>query len=205
VRYPTGWYTFEIRSEEPLAGEAAPEGGGGEAETGEVAAEEAQLPADVAGREGIGFAPEPSDPFTVFTVWASPLGQPVVAEDLETLRVGVDEGLSQLAECRIEEASEMVLGNLIRFERIYSFLDSAAPDRPEGSPGVVRRRKQWLLYVDRWLICLTWQGATPEAYEYWFAMANHSFLTFELPQALWFFTDREMLTTPRSPEPPASS
>ena len=82
-----------------------------------------------------------------------------------------------------------MLGNLIRCERIYTFREGAG----EQGAGAVRKRKQWLLYVDTWLICLTWQGSSVAEYEYWFAMANHSFLTFELPQALWFYTDRELL------------
>jgi hypothetical protein len=185
IRYPTGWYTFEIRSETPLAGErpgqtedaVSPHPGGAEPEA-------------PAAREGFGFGPDPADRHTVYTVWAAPLDERVVAEDLEDVRQGVDEGLRALPECAVEAGSERVLGNLLRFERIYTFRDDQS-----GAPPAVRKRKQWLLYVDRWLLCLTWQGATAAAYERWFAMANQSFLTFEIPQALWFFTDRELLAT----------
>jgi hypothetical protein len=220
VRHPTGWHTFEIVSHEPLAGDvtAEPEpeeatpatGGAPEATRGQAPPapdaaigalgrpEGTQLvpPEDVAAREGIGFFPDPADRYTVFTAWAAPLGQRVVAEDLDVLKSGVDEGILSLAECRIEKASETVLGNLIRFERVYTFLAPDAPDRPAGVAGAIWKRKQWLLYVDRWLICLTWQASSLEAYDYWYAMANQSFLTFEIPQALWFFTDRDRLTAP---------
>lgn len=183
IRYPSDWAVFEIaerparrrrsarhRRDQP-ASEARPG-----AATGPAAV-------PIPSREGIGFAPDPADPHTVFTIWVSPLQEPAVAEDLDELKAGVDEGLSQLDGCQVEAGSETVLGNLIRFERVYTFREG----------GAVRKRKQWLLYVDRWLMCLTWQGSTVERYRHYFAMANYSFLTFELPEALWFATDRELL------------
>jgi len=30
-------------------------------------------------------------------------------------------------------------------------------------------------------------------YDYWFAMANYSYATFHLPEALWFATDRDLV------------
>jgi hypothetical protein len=143
----------------------------------------------VAAREGIGFAPNVQDPATVFTVWVSPLPANVVAEDLEELREGVEAALQALEDCHVDVATENVFGNLIRFERVYTFRERQGPD----DPGAIRKRKQWLLYVDRWLLCLTWQGSNEEEYDYWFAMANQTFLTFEIPEALWFATDRELL------------
>ena len=113
----------------------------------------------------------------------------------------MDEGLRALPGCAVVSGSERVLGNLLRFERIYTFRDDAPGAAAPGAPPAERKRKQWLLYVDRWLLCLTWQGASAPAYEHWFAMANQSFLTFEIPQALWFFTDRELLATLPRPEP----
>ncbi len=179
IRYPSDWAVFEIAerpSKRRRSARQRPEQGAPGAATGPAASV-------VPSREGIGFAPDPSDPHTVFTIWVSPLQEPVVAEDLDELKAGVDEGLSRLDSCQVEAASETVLGNLIRFERVYTFREG----------GAVRKRKQWLLYVDRWLMCLTWQGSTIERYRYYFAMANYSFLTFELPEALWFATDRELL------------
>lgn len=184
VRYPTDWQTFEIRSEEPLAGAMVAErnGAGDQGGVDQIGADQSGAGEAIAAQEGLGFAPDPSDPFTVFTVWASSLGENVAADDLDVLRAGVDEGLQLLPASQVETAAEIVLGNLMRFERIYSFREGDA----------VRRRKQWLVYVDQWLICLTWQGATPAAYDFWFAMANQSFLTFELPEALWYSADRDL-------------
>ena len=135
------------------------------------------------GREGVMFAPNPEDLQTAFTAWVTALEHGVVAEDLENLRHGVREGLAQLPDCQVEHESEVVLGNLIKFERVYAFRDGDA----------TRKRKVWLVYADTWLIVLTWQGANPEAYDYWEAMANYSFATFQLPQALLLATDRELL------------
>jgi photosystem II reaction center protein PsbP len=133
-------------------------------------------------REGVMFAPEAEDPETRFSVWISSLDEHVVAEDLEDLRIGVNEGLSNLAECKVESESETILGNLIKFERIFTFRENAA----------TRKRRLWILYVDKWLMVVTWQGASEEDYEHWLGMANYSFNTFNLPEALWFSTDRDL-------------
>lgn len=137
---------------------------------------------DLEGRDGIRVAPRSDDPETWFTAWVVPLEEPAVAEDLETLRAGVADGLARLAECKVESESEIVLGNLIRFERVFTFRDGEA----------VRKRKFWILYVDKWLIMLTWQGSSEEEFEYWLPMANYAFATFNIPEALWFATDREL-------------
>ncbi len=137
---------------------------------------------ELEGREGVMYAPEADDKLTGFSAWVAPMEHPAVAEDLEDLREGVDEGLAQFAECSIEDQSEVVLGNLIKFERTFTFQDD----------NVTRKRKTALIYVDRWLIVLTFQGSTVEAYEYWLAMANYSFDTFNIPEALWFSVDREL-------------
>lgn len=168
VRYPKHWRFFELQ--------------GGPADSDEVSS---RL---LTSREGVGFAPDPQHPHTAFTVWVAPLEHAVVAEDVEELKEGVEAGLQALNECRVDDASEVVLGNLIKFERVYTFRERLGSN---GS-GALRRRKQWLLYVEKWLMCLTWQGSSPEEYQYWFAMANYSFLTFEIPEALWFATDRDL-------------
>ena len=134
-------------------------------------------------REGVLFSPETENPQTWFSVWVSELDAHVVAEDLEDLQLGLDEGLAQLAECRVESKAGEPLGNLIKFERIFTFRED----------GVTRKRKLWLLYVDKWQMVVTWQGATEEEYEYWLSMGNYAFATFTIPEALWFATDRELL------------
>lgn len=178
IRHPSDWRVFDIR-------EGVPQTRGKPRKARTAAAKRATEENPLPVREGIGFAPDPDDLKTAFTVWASPLGQSVVAEDLAELREGVDEGLQLLEGCEIEHSEEDVLSNLIKFERIYTFHEQ----------GAARKRKQWLLYVDTWLICLTWQGSSPELYQHWFAMANYSFLTFELPTELWFATDRTLSST----------
>ncbi|HET9224601.1 MAG TPA: hypothetical protein VFO07_18960, partial [Roseiflexaceae bacterium] len=143
-------------------------------------------------REGKMASPEPENPQTWFSVWISPLKLSVVAEDLDDLKDGVDEGLSQLPELRIESASDEALNNLIKFERIYTFR--------EGEES--RKRRSWLLYIDTWLMVVTYQGANEEEYAYWLPMGNYCFFRFELPEALWFATDRDLSGALRS-EPPA--
>jgi hypothetical protein len=133
-------------------------------------------------REGVLVSPENEDPQTWFSVWVSRLDINVVAEDLEDLRVGVDEGLAALPECQIETASEESLGNLVKFERIFTFQES----------GVTRKRKMWMLYVDTWLMVVTYQGANEEEYAYWLPMGNYAFFRFDIPEALWFATDRDL-------------
>lgn len=187
VRYPSDWATFEIAEGVPPAPKstskrkavrAAKRGRPAAATPAVAATEENPLPV----REGFGFTPDGSDPQTAFTVWVSPLGDSVIAEDLDVLKAGVDDGLAELEDCTVLEATDSTLSNLIKFERIYTFRQD----------GILRKRKQWLMYVDTWLMCLTWQGSNLEEYEYWFNMVNHSFLTFEIPQALWFATDRDL-------------
>jgi hypothetical protein len=136
------------------------------------------------------FVPNGADPHTSFAVGVASLEEPVVAEDLEELKAGVSEGLTKLTDCKVERATEVVLGNLIKFERVFTFREE----------GMIRKRKVWLLYVDRWQIMLTWQGSSEEEYEYWLAMANYCFAMFSLPEALWFATDRD-LSEARSSRP----
>ena len=133
-------------------------------------------------REGVAFMPEDDDPLTAFSAWISPLELPVVAEDYGDLRQGVQEGLAQLAELNVEHEADDLLGNLVKFERIFTFRED----------GVTRKRKQWIMYVDKWLLVVTWQGSDLEAYDYWFAMANYAFNTFNINEYLWFATDRDL-------------
>jgi len=143
---------------------------------------------DLEGREGIRYAPRTDDPDTWFTAWVSKLEEKVVAEDLDDLKAGVQEGLEQLTDCVVASESDVVLGNLIKFERIFTFREN----------GAIRKRTVWLLYVDVWLISLTWQGSSEEEYEYWLPMANYAYATFNLPEALWFATDRDLVGYGRS-------
>jgi len=138
-------------------------------------------------REGVLHSPEAENPKTFFSVWISLLEEPAVAEDMEELRQGIDEGLSQLPGCQVEAGKDDALSNLLKFERVYTFEEN----------GATRKRKVWILYVDKWLMVVTWQGSSPEEYKYWYPMANYCFNTFTLPEALWFATDRDLAGSTR--------
>jgi hypothetical protein len=133
-------------------------------------------------REGIMYGPEADDLNTGFSVWVTELAHIAQAEDLEDLHQGVDEGLASLQDCHVELESQDALGNLLKFERILTYRDG----------DTTRKRKQWILYVDKWLIVVTWQGASEDIYDHWLAMANYSFDTFNVPEALWFAVDRDL-------------
>jgi hypothetical protein len=137
---------------------------------------------DLEGQDGAMFVPNAADPQSSFSARITALDERVLAEDLEDLKAGVSEGLAKLSGCQVEESSELVIKNMIRFERVFTF-------REEGA---TRKRKLWLVYADKWLIVLTWQGSSAEEYEYWLAMVNYCFATFLLPDALWFATDRDL-------------
>jgi hypothetical protein len=133
-------------------------------------------------KDGLRVVPPGNDLDTWFTASIEPLPEKVVAEDLDELKRGVEEGLAALPDCHVEESEEYPLGNLIKFERVFTFTEN----------GVTRKRRFWVLYVDTWLIVLVWQGSTVEEYEYWLPMANYAYATFELPNSLWFATDRDL-------------
>ena len=133
-------------------------------------------------RVGVLFSPVAENPQTWVSVWVSKLDVHVVAEDLEDLKLGVDEGLAQLTDCVIELTTEAPLSNLIKFERIFTFSEN----------GATRKRRMWILYVDTWQMVVIYQGETVEEYEHWLSMGNHSFQHFVIPEALWFATDRDL-------------
>lgn len=109
------------------------------------------------GLEGVLFSPERENPQTFFSAWVRRLDAEAVAEDLPLLQKGVAEGLAQLPQCVVESSSDDTYGNLIKFERIYTFRDGDD----------TRKRKVWIMYVAQWQIVLTYQGRTPEEWEYW--------------------------------------
>jgi hypothetical protein len=134
------------------------------------------------GRDGVMFSPYAENPETWFAVWATRLQDKVVAEDLDVLREGVKEGLSQLPGLNVESSSDDTFDNLCRFERVYTFSEN----------GTVRKRKVWMLYVYKWLFVLVAQGATVDEYHYWSMMLLDFFSSFNLAPALWFASDREL-------------
>jgi hypothetical protein len=133
-------------------------------------------------RDGVMFAPSASDPQTYFAVWATRLETEIVLEDLDDLRAGIEEGFSQLPEYAVEEAKEDTFGNLLKFERLFTFREGET----------LRKRRIWIMYAAKWQIVVVFQGETPEEYHHWLPMGNYSFNTFTLPPELWFATDREL-------------
>ena len=131
--------------------------------------------------EGVGAAPNPEDPATVLEMWVAPLGFAVRAEDFADLRESVEASLANLDGCQILGTEDILIDNLVKFVRVYTFR--------EGD--VTRKRQQWLIYAHTWLFSLTWQGSSVEEYEYWYAMANQTFHTLDMPQELMFATDRD--------------
>lgn len=135
-------------------------------------------------RDGMIWMPDADDPDTHISCWVQKLEQPIKAEDLEDLRTGVEQGLSRLPNCEVESRSDGTYGNLVKFERIFTYGD------PDG--GVRHKRRSWYLYADEWAIVLAWQGATPEHYEYWLPMGNYAFATFDVAEWVWYATDRDL-------------
>jgi hypothetical protein len=133
-------------------------------------------------RDGVMYSPIATNPQTYFAVWVTKLDDSVVAEDFDDLCAGIAEGLSSLPGFELEAESNDFFGNLLKFERTLTFDDN----------GTRRKRRVWLLYVDIWQIVVTYQGETPEEYDYWLPMGNYCFNSFNLPPELWFATDREL-------------
>lgn len=132
-------------------------------------------------REGVMWIPNVEDLDTNLSIWVSKLEMPVVAEDKDDLQEGVKQGLASLQGVEMEKEDVITLGDLVKFELIYTYRQGER----------TLKRKGWILYVSEWMIVFTWQGSSVEEYEYWLAMANYSFATFNIPEELWFATDRD--------------
>lgn len=134
------------------------------------------------GLDGAMYSPQPNEPLTWFSAWKAQLPESVRPRDLRVLRAGLDQGIRALGGSpEVVSSSDDALVHLIRLERVFTFLQD----------GVQRKRKQWVLYADRWQICLVYQGATAHEYEYWLPMANYAFLTFEIPLVRWSVANQE--------------
>jgi hypothetical protein len=135
-------------------------------------------------RDGMMWLPDPDDLDTHISCWIEKLEQPVKETDLDDLRNGLEQGLSQLPNSEVESAEDNSYGNLIKFERVFTYGD------PPG--GIRHKRRSWYLYADEWAIVLAYQGATPEHYEYWLPMGNYAFAMFDVAEWLWYATDRDL-------------
>ncbi|WP_158548000.1 DcrB/PsbP domain-containing protein [Desertihabitans brevis] len=131
------------------------------------------------GLDGVIVRPEADDEATYFAVAVTDLEVAVVADDLETLRSGFDDGITQLPDAEVESGSEATYNHIVRLERTFTFSED----------GTTRKRRVWALYADHWQFLVAFQGSTVEEFHYWLPMGNYCFTAFQLPHALWFATD----------------
>lgn len=138
--------------------------------------------------EGVMFSPYPNQesPKTFISAFAVPLEFEVVAEDLEDLSAAVKEGLQQFDGLHIEEESDKAFGNLLKFDRTFTFREG------NGAQTAVRKRHAWILYVGKWQIVFAYQGESVEDYDYWLPMGNTMFFHIKIPDSFWFATDRDL-------------
>lgn len=134
--------------------------------------------------EGVIFSPYPNQeaPKTFVSAYVVPLEFEVVAEDMDDLSVAVHEGLQQLEDLKIEQAADDAYGNMLKFDRTFTFREGDA----------IRKRHAWILYVGTWQIVMAYQGESIEDYEYWLPMGNTMFFHIKIPDELWFATDRDL-------------
>jgi hypothetical protein len=142
------------------------------------------------GRDGKLFSPSATNTHTYVAVWVDKLDFTADGSDAPALAKAFNQGLNQLSDCTIIEQDDVVIGNLIKLERFYTFNDN----------GVIRKRKVWAMYVAQWLMVLTYQGETVEEWEHWYAMANQSFHHFVIPPELFFAMDKDLMQKGNKPE-----
>jgi hypothetical protein len=135
-------------------------------------------------RGGVIFSPygDEAEPKTFVTGYADDLDFKVVAEDMADLSLAVDEGLKQMNMASLELSTDTAFGNLLKFERVFTFREGDA----------LRKRRIWIMYVDRFLIVLAYQGESVEDYDFWLPMGNTMFYHMKIPDSFWFATDRDL-------------
>ena len=134
--------------------------------------------------EGVLFSPyfNQDAPKTFVSAYAEPLDFEVVAEDLPELAAAMQEGLNKLDGLQIEQRSDDAYGNLLKFDRTFTFREGDA----------IRKRHVWIMYVGKIQIVFAYQGESVEDYEYWLPMGNTMFFHTKIPDSLWFATDRDL-------------
>lgn len=142
------------------------------------------------GRDGKLFSPSATNTNTYVAIWVDKLDFTAAASDAPALSKAFNQGLAQLTNCTIIEQDDVVIGNLIKLERFYTF----------DEQGVTRKRKVWAMYVAQWLMVLTFQGETVEEWEHWYAMANQSYHHFVIPPELFFAMDTDLMQKSVKPE-----
>lgn len=116
---------------------------------------------------GVVVSPYPENISTSFSVAVRDLQTGVTARDLPILKAGVEEGLEQLGDYRLEQMNEFTERQRFGFELIYTF--------PFGEAR--RKRRSLIYYRDHWQYSLMCQGATEEEYDYWLSMFEFMMLT----------------------------
>ena len=122
------------------------------------------------GRTGVLCSPEDEHPTTYFSVETQRLPAAVLDEDVEVLRQGIQEGLSQLPDMCIASTNDTIAGGRIVFEREFTFADG----------DTVRKRRIRLIYAGSTLYSLISQGSSEQDYKYWLSMLNYCQMTFEI-------------------------
>ncbi len=133
-------------------------------------------------REGVMLKPDPDQPGTYVAAWVATLPAGVTVADLADLRDGFDAGLGSLPELRVLETHEDTVGGAVQMTRTVTFR--------EGDH--TRQRCVRALYLDRTQLVYVYQGATPDAYEYWLSMGNYCWSTLEIADEVWFAADPEL-------------
>lgn len=134
-------------------------------------------------RDGIIVGPDlEADPATYFAVWAAKLDETVEQADLPVLSEGFDNGLKALPDLVVDKSEDKNYNDIIKIERYIRFSED----------GQTRQRRVWAMYATHWQLLVVFQGKDLEEFDYWEAMGNYCFASFELPQYLWFATDPEL-------------
>lgn len=116
---------------------------------------------------GVLVSPQKDVPRTWLSVWKKRLEEKITHDDVDDVRAGLDEGLAQLEGFSLISSDEELYARWIRFERIYTYR--------EGEQ--VRKCKQWVVYINHWMVVLTFRAENEEEYAYYLAMVNYSFHT----------------------------
>ncbi len=119
------------------------------------------------GREGVLYAPDPTDFSTSFSVEVKALGTKITAADVDDLHAGFLEGLRSLPECGIEIETSWVTADLIGCEAKFTFRES----------GCLHKRWTRLLFEGSRQFQFVAQGASPAEYAYWEPMLFEAMMT----------------------------
>jgi len=121
-------------------------------------------------REGVVYAPDPSDPLTVFAVSLKDLRICVTADDLDILAEGFFENIQRMSGSLITAQHQKATGDLLELEAKYTFQEQ----------GETRKRWVRVFFQDSRQIVITAQGAAPEKYDYWLPLFFEAMMTTQI-------------------------